>query len=95
MFAINVLDKPRRFFCVSRSAIDTVTWLSSTKALTPFTRVYVSEPFGHLTVTTDPATDTSTPAGIATGFLPIFDIVICVIKYKRQQLEYFCDEFTS
>lgn len=75
IFATNVLVKPRRFFCVSRSAIDTWIWPSSTTALTPDTSVYDSEPFGHLTVTTDPATDTSTPAGIATGFLPIFDIV--------------------
>ena len=53
----------------------TTTWLSSTDTLITAGTSQELSPFEPLTVTVDPATLTSTPEGIATGIIPILDIV--------------------
>ena len=76
MLAIRVRDSPCSERAV-RSSLgrDTTTWPPSTFAVIGSATTWLRVPLGPLTVTFWPSIATSTPAGIAMGFLPIRDIV--------------------
>src|SRR5919198_3082963 len=59
----------------SSPAREMTTWLPSTFALSPEGRGWTSLPFGPSALTAPSTTCTFTPCGIATGFLPMRDIV--------------------